>query len=87
MPPSAVHVVTPAVPVIVHKPFELAIVGKAVVEGGFVPVTVAVNVIDPPTVGVALFTTNVAVIPYVASPEMVHPAATKVARATAPAWL
>ena len=87
MPPNAVQLVTPAEPVIVHNPLELATVGKAVSVGGFVPVTVAVNVIEPPTVGAALFTTNAAVIPYVASPEMVHPAATKIPRATAPAWL
>ena len=62
-------------------------VGKAVADGGFVPVTVAVNVMDPPTVGVALFTTKAAAIAYVPSPEIVQPAATNVARATAPAWL
>ena len=71
MPPSAVHVVTPAVPVIVHNPCALAMVGKAVADGGFVPVTVAVNVMDPPTVGVALFTTKAAAIAYVPSPEIV----------------
>ena len=47
---------------IVHNPCALTNVGKAVADGGFVPVTVAVNVIVPPTVGVALFTTRVAAI-------------------------